>query len=168
MCLQTSFRDSPSQRSSLRWFFHRRSLGPLRFQSAYSGMVGQHGKYSLDCAYYRLWFLHRRHNHTIQCSAQLSRDRIPSVRGIDICRERTFRRLVRRDLPTFCKLHIKPVLIRAAANHRCRQARRLFRKLGIGPGNSLLGGIAVCFMPLPYIFYRVSPSGRIDKVETLS
>jgi hypothetical protein len=112
--LQTSFRDSPSQRSSLRWFFHRRSLGPLRFQSAYSGMVGQHGKYSLDCAYYRLWFLHRRHNHTIQCSAQLSRDRIPSVRGIDICRERTFRRLVRRDLPTFCKLHIKPVLIRAA------------------------------------------------------
>ncbi|KIW94519.1 uncharacterized protein Z519_04495 [Cladophialophora bantiana CBS 173.52] len=33
-------------------------------------------------------------------------------------------------------------------------ARQLFRTLGIGPGNSLLGGIAVCFMPLPYIFYK--------------
>ena len=31
----------------------------------------------------------------------------------------------------------------------------MFHKLGIGPGNSLLGGIAVCFLPLPYIFYQV-------------
>ncbi|KAF4633192.1 hypothetical protein G7Y89_g4921 [Cudoniella acicularis] len=33
-------------------------------------------------------------------------------------------------------------------------ARQLFHTLGIGPGNSLLGGIAVCFMPLLYIFYK--------------
>ncbi|KAI1777657.1 benomyl/methotrexate resistance protein [Hypoxylon cercidicola] len=33
-------------------------------------------------------------------------------------------------------------------------ARELFRQLGIGPGNSLLGGIAVCFIPIPFIFYR--------------
>ncbi|KIV85784.1 hypothetical protein PV11_01442 [Exophiala sideris] len=33
-------------------------------------------------------------------------------------------------------------------------ARQLFQRLGIGPGNSLLAGIAVCFMPLPYIFYK--------------
>ncbi|KAI2623985.1 benomyl/methotrexate resistance protein [Hypomontagnella submonticulosa] len=33
-------------------------------------------------------------------------------------------------------------------------ARELFRSLGIGPGNSLLGGIAVCFIPIPFIFYR--------------
>ncbi|KAI0129777.1 major facilitator superfamily domain-containing protein [Xylariales sp. AK1849] len=32
-------------------------------------------------------------------------------------------------------------------------ARQLFRSLGIGPGNSLLGGIAICFLPLPYILY---------------
>ncbi|KAI1376823.1 benomyl/methotrexate resistance protein [Hypoxylon crocopeplum] len=32
-------------------------------------------------------------------------------------------------------------------------ARELFRQLGIGPGNSLLGGIAVCFIPIPFIFY---------------
>ena len=36
------------------------------------------------------------------------------------------------------------------------QARQLFRKLGIGPGNSLLGGLAVCVIPLPYVFYKVS------------
>ncbi|KAI0181028.1 hypothetical protein GGR52DRAFT_567278 [Hypoxylon sp. FL1284] len=33
-------------------------------------------------------------------------------------------------------------------------ARELFRHLGIGPGNSLLGGIAVCFIPIPLVFYR--------------
>ncbi|KAI6091792.1 benomyl/methotrexate resistance protein [Hypoxylon rubiginosum] len=33
-------------------------------------------------------------------------------------------------------------------------ARQLFRQLGIGPGNSLLGGIAVCFIPIPFVFYR--------------
>ncbi|OTB08322.1 hypothetical protein M426DRAFT_7649 [Hypoxylon sp. CI-4A] len=33
-------------------------------------------------------------------------------------------------------------------------ARQLFRQLGIGPGNSLLGGIAVCFIPIPFILYR--------------
>lgn len=36
------------------------------------------------------------------------------------------------------------------------QARALFRRLGIGPGNSLLGGIAICFIPIPFIFYYVS------------
>lgn len=35
------------------------------------------------------------------------------------------------------------------------QARQLFSQLGIGPGNSLLGGIAVLFMPVPVIFYKV-------------
>ncbi len=39
----------------------------------------------------------------------------------------------------------------------CEQARQLFRKLGVAPGNSLLGGIAICFMPLPFVFYKVSP-----------
>ncbi|XXG96681.1 hypothetical protein Hte_002971 [Hypoxylon texense] len=34
-------------------------------------------------------------------------------------------------------------------------ARELFRQLGIGPGNSLLGGIAVLFIPIPFVFYRV-------------
>ncbi|OTB09775.1 hypothetical protein K445DRAFT_311111 [Daldinia sp. EC12] len=33
-------------------------------------------------------------------------------------------------------------------------ARELFRQLGIGPGNSLLGGIAVCFIPIPFVFYK--------------
>ncbi|KAI1087739.1 benomyl/methotrexate resistance protein [Rostrohypoxylon terebratum] len=33
-------------------------------------------------------------------------------------------------------------------------ARELFRQLGIGPGNSLLGGIAVIFVPIPFVFYR--------------
>ncbi|XDG01450.1 hypothetical protein ABKA04_001065 [Annulohypoxylon sp. FPYF3050] len=33
-------------------------------------------------------------------------------------------------------------------------ARELFRQLGIGPGNSLLGGIAVCFIPIPFVLYR--------------
>ncbi|RJE24077.1 resistance protein [Aspergillus sclerotialis] len=33
-------------------------------------------------------------------------------------------------------------------------ARALFHHLGIGPGNSLLGGIAICFIPIPFIFYR--------------
>ncbi|KAI1808758.1 benomyl/methotrexate resistance protein [Daldinia bambusicola] len=33
-------------------------------------------------------------------------------------------------------------------------ARELFRQLGIGPGNSLLGGIAICFISIPFIFYR--------------
>ncbi|KAJ6515577.1 major facilitator superfamily domain-containing protein [Mycena sanguinolenta] len=33
-------------------------------------------------------------------------------------------------------------------------ARDLFSKLGIGPGNSLLGGIAACFIPASFIFYR--------------
>jgi DHA1 family multidrug resistance protein-like MFS transporter len=38
------------------------------------------------------------------------------------------------------------------------QARQLFSQLGIGPGNSLLGGIAVLFMPVPFIFYKVGPN----------
>ncbi|KAH6649141.1 major facilitator superfamily domain-containing protein [Truncatella angustata] len=33
-------------------------------------------------------------------------------------------------------------------------ARSLFVQLGIGPGNSLLGGIAVLFIPIPFVFYR--------------
>ncbi|KAJ5087786.1 MFS general substrate transporter [Penicillium angulare] len=32
-------------------------------------------------------------------------------------------------------------------------AYALFDKLGVGPGNSLLGGIAVLFIPVPFIFY---------------
>ena len=36
------------------------------------------------------------------------------------------------------------------------QARALFNRLGVGPGNSLLGGIAVLFIPVPFIFYHVS------------
>jgi len=32
-------------------------------------------------------------------------------------------------------------------------ARALFAKLGVGPGNSLLGGLAVAFIPVPYLFY---------------
>jgi hypothetical protein len=35
------------------------------------------------------------------------------------------------------------------------KARQLFRKLGIGGGNSLLGALAICFLPLPYILYKV-------------
>lgn len=45
------------------------------------------------------------------------------------------------------------------------QARQLFRRLGIGPGNSLLGGIAICFIPLPYIFYKVSLRTGPDSVD---
>ncbi|KAI0467764.1 MFS general substrate transporter [Xylaria cf. heliscus] len=33
-------------------------------------------------------------------------------------------------------------------------ARQLFETLGVGPGNSLLGGIAVLFIPIPFIFYK--------------
>ncbi|KAK8075988.1 MFS general substrate transporter [Apiospora phragmitis] len=33
-------------------------------------------------------------------------------------------------------------------------ARSLFGRLGIGPGNSLLGGIAVLFIPVPFVFYH--------------
>ncbi|KAH7024708.1 major facilitator superfamily domain-containing protein [Microdochium trichocladiopsis] len=33
-------------------------------------------------------------------------------------------------------------------------ARALFEKLGVGPGNSLLGGIAVLFVPVPFIFHQ--------------
>ncbi|KEY74979.1 hypothetical protein S7711_01326 [Stachybotrys chartarum IBT 7711] len=32
-------------------------------------------------------------------------------------------------------------------------ARSLFGTLGIGPGNSLLGGIAMLFIPIPFVFY---------------
>ncbi|KAI2626549.1 benomyl/methotrexate resistance protein [Hypoxylon sp. NC1633] len=42
-------------------------------------------------------------------------------------------------------------------------ARKLFRQLGIEPGNSLLGGIAVCFMPISYIFNRCG-----EKIRHLS
>ncbi|KAJ4358009.1 uncharacterized protein N0V89_002588 [Didymosphaeria variabile] len=35
-------------------------------------------------------------------------------------------------------------------------ARTFFRKLGIGAGNSLLGGIATCFIPVTFVLYRVS------------
>jgi hypothetical protein len=41
------------------------------------------------------------------------------------------------------------------------QARQIFNKLGIGPGNSLLGGIAVCFMALPFVFYKVSKRSKV-------
>ncbi|KAK4241660.1 benomyl/methotrexate resistance protein [Achaetomium macrosporum] len=33
-------------------------------------------------------------------------------------------------------------------------ARSLFTRLGVGPGNSLLGGLAILFIPIPFIFYR--------------
>ena len=36
------------------------------------------------------------------------------------------------------------------------QAREMFYRLGIGPGNSLLGGIAVLFIPIPFVIYYVS------------
>ena len=36
------------------------------------------------------------------------------------------------------------------------QARSLYSQLGVGPGNSLLGGIAVLFIPVPFVFYHVS------------
>ncbi|KAK6952808.1 hypothetical protein Daesc_005102 [Daldinia eschscholtzii] len=42
-------------------------------------------------------------------------------------------------------------------------ARELFRQLGIGPGNSLLGGIAVCFIPIPFVFYKYG-----DKIRHMS
>ncbi|PVH88930.1 MFS general substrate transporter [Cadophora sp. DSE1049] len=32
-------------------------------------------------------------------------------------------------------------------------ARALFRNLGIGPGNSLLGGLSIVFMPIPFVLY---------------
>ncbi|TVY23600.1 Caffeine resistance protein [Lachnellula hyalina] len=32
-------------------------------------------------------------------------------------------------------------------------ARQLFRGLGIGGGNSLLGGISICFIPIPFLLY---------------
>ncbi|KAI1200247.1 MFS general substrate transporter [Nemania serpens] len=33
-------------------------------------------------------------------------------------------------------------------------ARSLFYDIGIGPGNSLLGGLAVLFIPIPFVIYR--------------
>lgn len=36
------------------------------------------------------------------------------------------------------------------------QAQQLFDTLGVGPGNSLLGGLAVLFIPIPFLFHRVS------------
>ncbi|KAK8117412.1 uncharacterized protein PG998_005693 [Apiospora kogelbergensis] len=33
-------------------------------------------------------------------------------------------------------------------------ARSLYSQLGVGPGNSLLGGIAVLFIPVPFVFYH--------------
>jgi MFS family permease len=36
------------------------------------------------------------------------------------------------------------------------KARQLFRKVGVGPGNSLLGGISICFIPIPFLLYCVS------------
>ncbi|KAL9610745.1 MAG: hypothetical protein Q9167_004564 [Letrouitia subvulpina] len=42
-------------------------------------------------------------------------------------------------------------------------ARALFRHLGIGPGNSLLGGIAICFIPIPFVFYKYG--GRIRQMS---
>lgn len=51
-------------------------------------------------------------------------------------------------------------------NNRCNQSRALFFRLGIGPGNSLLGGIAVCFIPIPFIFYFVSPKYLIKLHRT--
>lgn len=44
------------------------------------------------------------------------------------------------------------------------QARQLFRRLGVGGGNSLLAGISICFMPVTYTFYTVS----ISSVQRLS
>ncbi|KAL9080494.1 MAG: hypothetical protein Q9157_000728 [Trypethelium eluteriae] len=42
-------------------------------------------------------------------------------------------------------------------------ARALFHHLGVGPGNSLLGGIAACFIPIPFVFYRYG-----DKIRHMS
>ena len=36
------------------------------------------------------------------------------------------------------------------------QARALFRRLGVGPGNSLLAGLSILFIPIPFILYYVS------------
>ncbi|KAE8452318.1 hypothetical protein EG329_001018 [Mollisiaceae sp. DMI_Dod_QoI] len=33
-------------------------------------------------------------------------------------------------------------------------ARALFHRLGIGPGNSLLGGLSILFIPIPFILYK--------------
>lgn len=55
-----------------------------------------------------------------------------------------------------------PLFVRHSAWHcsllliSSDQARSLFERLGIGPGNSLLGGIAVCFIPVTFVFYQVS------------
>lgn len=35
------------------------------------------------------------------------------------------------------------------------QARQLFRRLGVGPGNTLLAGISICFVPVTYAFFKV-------------
>ncbi|KAL4954121.1 major facilitator superfamily domain-containing protein [Aspergillus filifer] len=40
-------------------------------------------------------------------------------------------------------------------------ANALFSRLGVGPGNSLLGGIAVLFIPVPLIFYLVGWALRV-------
>ncbi|KAI1103139.1 MFS general substrate transporter [Jackrogersella minutella] len=42
-------------------------------------------------------------------------------------------------------------------------ARQLFRQLGIGGGNSLLGGLAILFLPIPFFFYYYG-----DKVRHMS
>ncbi|CAI6334887.1 unnamed protein product [Periconia digitata] len=39
-------------------------------------------------------------------------------------------------------------------------APSLFDRLGVGPGNSLLGGIAVLFFPIPLVFYRYGETLR--------
>ncbi|ETN40929.1 uncharacterized protein HMPREF1541_05209 [Cyphellophora europaea CBS 101466] len=40
-------------------------------------------------------------------------------------------------------------------------ARQLFRNLGIGPGNSLLGGISILFLPMPFLFYMYGDRIRL-------
>ncbi|KAF4964023.1 hypothetical protein FSARC_8021 [Fusarium sarcochroum] len=44
-------------------------------------------------------------------------------------------------------------------------ARALFNRLGVGPGSSLLGGIAVLFLPIPFIFYRYGE--RIRRLNSI-
>ncbi|KAI0406757.1 MFS general substrate transporter [Xylaria palmicola] len=42
-------------------------------------------------------------------------------------------------------------------------ARQLFERLGVGPGNSLLGGVAILFIPIPFIFYKYG--GKIRRMS---
>jgi hypothetical protein len=65
-----------------------------------------------------------------------------------------FPRDLRCHLPTFCKFQEPIVSCEHNANYH--KARQLFRKLRVGLGNSLLGGISICFIPIPFLLYYVS------------